>query len=93
MGSPPPIAVAASYPPSSDGIIESAMVLRKRFLVLWSIWIALGASIEAAALRRKETGDTLTELVRFVLGIHPVIWWGAMGLWVWATRHFFFGAR
>jgi hypothetical protein len=51
------------------------------FGLAWEIW---------AVWLDKESGDTLTEQIRPLLG-HPFVWWMAAGLAVWAVLHLFFG--
>ena len=56
-------------------------------------WIVLGlgaAAVEALALRDPDSGDTLTEHLRYVLR-RRVVWYGGMGLAIWAILHLFFG--
>lgn len=65
-------------------------MLRRTFLVAWTAWVLVGLLLEAAALLRRDTGDTLSELIWSILDRHPIFWWTGLGLWAWATHHFFF---
>ena len=59
-------------------------------------WLAIGLAaggLELWALLDSGTGDTLSESVWFLLGFHPVIWFGALGVTAWLLQHFFLGRR
>ena len=61
------------------------------FRIFWAVYFAIGLTVEAwAAWIDHESGDTLTEQIRPLLG-HPFVWWMGAGLFVWAGLHFFFG--
>jgi hypothetical protein len=62
------------------------------FRIAWLIWALTGLGLEIWALADKESGDTLTEQVRWVLS-HPFMWWCGIGLAIWTAGHFFFGWR
>jgi len=56
-------------------------------------WLLLGlgfATLEGLALADADPGDTLSEHVWWLLDLHPIAWWLALGLAAWAVRHFFF---
>jgi len=61
------------------------------FRIGWAAWVAFGLVWEIWAVwLDKESGDTLTEQIRPLLG-HPFVWWMGAGLAVWAVLHLFFG--
>jgi hypothetical protein len=60
------------------------------FHVAWVVWALVGLFLEIWALHDKETGDTLTEQVRWVVS-HPFMWWIGIGLAAWTFGHFFLG--
>jgi len=62
----------------------------KWFKRAWATWAIAGLGLEVWAIKDKEKGDTLTELVRGILK-HPILRWTGLGLSVWAFRHLFFG--
>ena len=62
------------------------------FRIAWVVWALAGIGLEIWALLNKESGDTLTEQVRWIVN-HPWCWWAGAGLAIWAAGHFFFGWR
>ena len=67
------------------------MRLPRRFYpAAWIALFALGGVVEVLALIDPGNMDTLTEHVRFILGIHWTLWLGGLAAAFWAIKHFFF---
>jgi len=62
------------------------------FRIAWIVWALTGLALEVWALLDKESGDTLTEQVRWIVN-HPWCWWAGAGLAIWAIGHLFLGWR
>ena len=67
--------------------------LNWRFAAGWLAIAAAAGGLELWALLDSGSGDTLSESVWFLLGFHPVIWFGALGVTAWLLQHFFLGRR
>jgi hypothetical protein len=78
---------------------EEAMNWLRNVKLNWKFvagWLAIGLAaggLELWALLDSGTGDTLSELVWFGLGSHPLVWYVAGGGAIWLLAHFFFGRR
>lgn len=76
------------------------MALRKKYTVMWLVWIMAFFAIEGAALKSDKMGDTLTEHVRDWIGTNnakrTTMMWalriGLGGLLAWLIPHFFTGS-
>ena len=75
-------------------------MLRKKYTVMWLVWILAFFAIEGAALRSGKLGDTLSEHVRTWIGTNnPARTWS---MWIlriivcgglfWLIPHFMTGA-
>ena len=75
------------------------MKLNRKYTALWVVWIVAFGVIEYAALKNKDTGDTLSEHIWKLIGTNTPgrNWenWLARavlaGGFVWAVPHFFTG--
>jgi hypothetical protein len=59
-------------------------------------WAALGLvalGLETAALVSEGRGDTLSESIWALLGIHPLVWFIGLGAAAWAIRHLWWRKR
>jgi len=57
------------------------------FIGAWIGWAVVGVALEVMALVDRGRGDTLSELIWWLLQWRP-LWFAALGLLVWATIHF-----
>ena len=67
--------------------------LNWRFAAAWLAIAAAAGGLELLALLDSGTGDTLSELIWFGLGSHPLVWFVGLGVAAWLAQHFFLGRR
>ena len=67
--------------------------LNWRFAAGWLAIAAAAGGLELWALLDSGTGDTLSELIWFGLGSHPLAWFVGLGVAAWLGRHLFLGKR
>lgn len=66
---------------------------RWAYTVGWGAIALAFAVLEALALIDPGKGDTATFHVRWLLDIHPLIWWMSLGAAGWAVAHFWWKKR
>ena len=57
------------------------------YIAAWIAWAFMFVAIETLAILDPGKGDTLTEKVRLLLSLHPVVWFAGAGMAVWAVGH------
>lgn len=56
--------------------------------VAWSVWLAWFVVVETWAILTPVPMDTLTAHLRPWFAAHPLLWFLALGLWLWVGFHF-----
>lgn len=59
------------------------------FSIGWIVLVVAGLALEAAALIRKQKGDTASEHIWWLLRKSVVFWFLGLGLFIWLLVHFF----
>jgi hypothetical protein len=61
--------------------------LRRKYSILWAVWLTSFLTIEGFALIDRDTGDTLSEHVWF-FARNSFVWWTLAGFLTWVVVHF-----